>query len=85
MKYELIETTYGKEPQIIETIVDKGEATDVITDEYSVEITLTIKDTESLADVFTKKIIVTSHNKQTGYEVDAQREEAINAFMKSIN
>lgn len=85
MRYELINYTLGAEPQVVITEIEEGVAKDVTTDEYSVVIKMEIKDTTSLADNFFKEIIVTSHNNQTGFEVDAQRQLEIENYIKSIN
>lgn len=85
MRYELINYTLGAEPQIVKTEINNGIAEDVITDEYSVVIKMEIKDTTSLADNFFKEIFVTSHNNQTGFEVDAQRQLEVENYIKSIN
>ncbi len=72
MKYELKQSNWSAE-----TVIDD--------DAYSVDFTLAIKPTDDIAPMFTKTVTVTSSNAQTGYEVDAQREQAITDYMISIN
>lgn len=68
------------------TAVDYGKETE--TDEkgnYSCNITIGIKPSSDLIPPFSKDIIVESNNSQTGYEVDAAREKAIEEFIKELN
>lgn len=54
-------------------------------DNYSVTISVYIKDTLDLIPMFVKNIEVISHNSQTGYEVDQQRQSVIDNLMIDIN
>lgn len=72
MKYELINTIV-----LSETMINDSE--------YSVGIELYIHPTDEIAPDFTKTITVVSNNSQTGFEVDAQREQEISIFIENIN
>ena len=72
-KYDLIKTDYGRET---ETDADNN---------YSISITVALHPTDGIAPDFSKDIVVTSNNRQTGFEVDTQREEAVAAYMEQIN
>ena len=72
MKYEKIELGYG-----IEKIIDA--------DKYSINITIGLHPTDNIAPNFSVDIIVESNNSQTGYEVDAQRNAAVNQYLTLIN
>jgi len=72
MKYELINTGYNPEVNINE-------------DTYSIDITLGLRSTNNFIPDFSKIITVVSSNSQTGYEVDIQRENAINDYIAEIN
>ena len=72
MKYEKIGLGYGAE-----TVIDA--------DRYSINITIGLHPTDNIAPNFSMDIIVESNNSQTGYEVDAQRNEAVNNYLISIN
>lgn len=74
MRYELIKAT----PEA-EVFLEKDK------EQYSCNIQLEIKDiTSNYTTPFNVFIEIISHNKQTGYEVDKQRSEAINEYLKSI-
>jgi hypothetical protein len=73
MKYELIKFDIGKETNTDE----QGN--------YSVNITIALHPTDGIAADFSKDINVTSNNSQTGFEVDAQRQEAVNAYVAQVN
>lgn len=53
--------------------------------EYSIDITLPLQTNDSLAIPFSLTITVTSNNQQTGFEVDTQRQQAINEYLIEIN
>ena len=69
MKYKLILTEYGQE-------------TETVNDEYSIKVFLRLEHTEGAmsGSSFIKDLLITSHNSQTGFEVDAQRAKAIEDF-----
>jgi hypothetical protein len=73
MKYELIKYDYS-----IETSSDE-------TGNYSVTITLALHPTDGIAPDFSKDIVVISNNSMTGFEVDAQRQSEIAAYVSKIN
>jgi hypothetical protein len=73
MKYELIRFDIGKETNTDE----QGN--------YSVNITIALHPTDGIAADFSKDITVTSNNLQTGFEVDTQRQEAVNAYVAQVN
>lgn len=72
MKYEKTGLGYG-----VETIIDENK--------YSINITIGLHPTDNIAPNFSIDITVTSDNSQTGYEVDEQRNKAIEDYLKSIN
>lgn len=72
MKYEKINLGYG-----VEKIIDE--------DKYSINITIGLHPTDNIAPNFSVDIIVESNNSQTGYEVDAQRNDAVNEYLNLIN
>lgn len=72
MKYEKINLGYG-----VEKIIDE--------DKYSINITIGLHPTDNIAPNFSVDIIVESNNSQTGYEVDIQRNEAVNEYLRVIN
>lgn len=86
MKYELIKTDISAERTVMQDIIEDGEIVgqDEI-DYYDVTITLGIHPTDGVAPDFSKDIIVTSNNYQTGFEVDAQRELAVDNYLQAIN
>jgi len=74
MQFEITAVDYGKES---ETNIDG---------DYSCTITIGLKQVGSdLIPPFSKDIVVISNNSQTGYEVDQQRDNAINEFLKNVN
>ena len=52
---------------------------------YSIDITLPLQDTGSLKNAFSKTITVISDNVQTGFEVDLQRQKAVEDYLIEIN
>jgi len=72
MKYEKTGLGYG-----VETIIDDNK--------YSINITIGLHPTDNIAPNFSIDIIVTSDNSQTGYEVDEQRNKAIEDYLELIN
>lgn len=99
MNYELIKTDISAERTVMQDIVETYEVenedgeiveqTRVIgqeeTDEYDVTITMGIHPTDGIGADFSKDITVTSSNAQTGFEVDTQREQAVQDYIDSIN
>ena len=73
MKYELIKYDIG-----IESDVDED-------NNYSVNITIGLHPTDGIASDFSKDIRVQSNNSQDGFQVDAQRIQAINDYIALIN
>ena len=73
MKYELTEQPIN----ITETEIDA--------DTYSATITIFIKHTDGIAPSFNKQIEVISTNAMTGFEVDEQRNKAVNDYIVEIN
>jgi hypothetical protein len=73
MKYKLTEQPIN----ITETKIDA--------DTYSATITIFIKTIDGIAPSFNKQIEVISTNAMTGFEVDTQRNKAVNDYMESIN
>ena len=72
MRYEILETQIGAETSLED-------------DKYSVVIALSIKDNNNLIPNFQKWITVESNQSQTGFEVDAQRQKAIDDYLKELN
>ena len=66
---------------VVDGIVTGQEATN----EYEVTITLSIRPTDGIAPEFSKDIIVRSSNSMTGFQVDDQRELAIDNYLQEIN
>jgi len=86
MKYELIKTDISAERTVMQDIIED----DIVvgqepTDEYEVTITLGILPTDNVAPEFSKDIIVRSSNSMTGFQVDDQRELAIDNYLQEIN
>ena len=52
---------------------------------YSVVLTLNITPTDGIGPNFHKEITVTSNNAMTGFQVDAQREQAVTDYITLIN
>ncbi len=73
MKYEKIALGFS-----VETETDTD-------NKYSIKITIGIHPTDGIAPNFSKDIVVISDNSQTGFDVDKQREQAIEDFMQKIN
>lgn len=73
MKYELIKYDIG-----IETNADED-------NNYSVNITIGLHPTDGIAADFSRDITVQSNNSQDGFQVDAQRTQAINDYIALIN
>lgn len=90
MKYELIKTDISAERTIMQDITETSENDEVVivgqeaTDEYEVDIVLGLKPVDEIAPVFSKMITVRSDNHMTGFQVDAQREQAVTDYMQSI-
>lgn len=74
MKYELRENAVNFSA---ETALD-GE-------KYSCTITIGLRCVDGVGPDFSKDIVVISDNEQTGYDVDNQRQEAIDDFINEIN
>lgn len=90
MKYELIKTDISTERTIMQNIVEIIDEVETVTgqeetDEYDVTITMGIHPTDGIGADFSKDITVTSSNAQTGFEVDTQREQAVQDYIDSIN
>lgn len=86
MKYELIKSDISAERVVMQdVIVDDVVIGTEPTDEYEVTITLGIRPTDGIAQDFSKDIIVRSSNSMTGFQVDGQRELAIDNYLQSIN
>ena len=90
MKYELIKTDISTERTIMQNIVEIIDEVETVTgqeptDSYEVTITMRIHPTDEIGADFSKDIIVTSNNYQTGFEVDAQRELAVDNYLQAIN
>jgi len=64
----------------VETITGKEE-----TDDYEVTITLGIHPIDGIGADFSKDIIVRNSNSMTGFEVDVQRQQAIQDYLTQIN
>ena len=73
MKYELTDQPIN----ITENEID--------TDTYSATITIFIKPVDGIAPSFNKQIEVISTNAMTGFEVDEQRNKAVNDYILEIN
>ena len=86
MKYELIKTDISTERVIFQEIIGENNETQKIpTDEYEVDITIGLKHIDNFIPPFSKTITVKSNNSQTGFEVDEQRQLAIETFINEIN
>lgn len=86
MKYELIKTDISAERVVMQdVIVDDIVTGQEPTDNYEVTITMEIHPTDNIASNFSRDITVTSNNDMTGFQVDDQREQAINHYMQNIN
>lgn len=83
MKYTILQKDISPERVIMHNITDE-EGTIISqepTDEYEVDITLGIKYENDFIPPFSKTITVRSNNSQTGFEVDEQRQLAIETFL----
>ena len=67
------------------TFVKLSEETDLGNDSYSVVMSIGLQIEDGVCVEFSKDIVVTSKNSMTGFEVDAQRMQAVNDFMDSVN
>jgi hypothetical protein len=86
MKYELIKTDISAERTVMQdVVVDDVVTGQEETDNYEVTITLGIHPTDGVAPDFSKDIIVTSNNSMTGFQVDEQRELAVDNYLQAIN
>ena len=86
MKYELIKTDISTERTVMQdVVVDDVVTGQEETDNYEVTITLGIHPTDGVAPDFSKDIIVTSNNSMTGFQVDEQRELAVDNYLQAIN
>ena len=90
MKYELIKTDISAERTVMQDIVEIIDEVETVTgqeetNEYDVTITMGIHPTDGIGADFSKDITVTSSNAQTGFEVDTQREQAVQDYIDSIN
>lgn len=87
MKYELIKTDISAEQPVMIDIVEDdivvGQEIDPA--KYKVTITIGIHPTDGIGADFSKDITVTSNNLQTGFQVDTQREQAVNEYIANIN
>ena len=87
MKYTILQTDISPERIVMQNILDNEG--NIInhepTDEYEVDITLGIKYENDFIPPFSKTIIVKSNNTQTGFEIDEQREQAIQDYLNLIN
>ena len=90
MKYELIKTNISAERTVMQDIVEIIDEVETVTgqeetNEYDVTITMGIHPTDGIGADFSKDIVVTSNNSQTGFQVDIERAMAIEEYMQSIN
>lgn len=86
MTYELIKTDISTERTVMQdVVVDDVVTGQEETDNYEVTITLGIHPTDGVAPDFSKDIIVTSNNSMTGFQVDEQRELAVDNYLQAIN
>lgn len=86
MKYELIKKDISAERVVMQdVIVDDVVIGTEPTDEYEVTITMGIHPTDGIGADFSKDIIVRSSNSMTGFQVDDQRELAIDNYLQEIN
>lgn len=90
MKYELIKTDISAERTVMQDIVEIIDEVETVTgqeetNEYDVTITMGIHPTDGIGADFSKDIIVRSNNSQTGFQVDIERAQAIEAFIDNIN
>lgn len=90
MKYELIKTDISSERTTMQDIVEVIDKVETVTgqeptDDYEVTITMGIHPTDGIGADFSKDIIVTSNNSMTGFQVDEQRELAVDNYLQAIN
>ena len=90
MKYELIKTDISPERTIMRDIIEVIDKVETVTgqeptDDYEVTITMGIHPTDGIGADFSKDIIVTSNNSMTGFQVDEQRELAVDNYLQAIN
>jgi hypothetical protein len=90
MKYELIKTDISPERTIMQNIVEIIDEVETVTgqeptDDYEVTITMGIHPTDGIGADFSKEIVVTSSNAQTGFQVDEQRNLAVLEYIQEIN
>lgn len=86
MRYIIINQSISADTDVFDTVINADESQVITpTNKYFVAITLTIQDTKSMANPFTASLTVTSDNLETGFEVNAARNKAINDYLDSIN
>ncbi len=90
MKYEIIKTDISSERTVMQNIVEIIDEVETVTgqeptDDYEVTITMGIHPIDGIGADFSKDIVVTSNNSQTGFQVDIERAMAIEEYMQSIN
>lgn len=90
MNYELIKTDISAERIIMKNIIEIVDEKETIigqepSDDYEVTITIGIHPIDNIAPNFSKDIIVISNNSMIGFEVDVQREQAIQDYIILIN
>lgn len=86
MRYIIINQSISADTDVFDTVINADESQVITpTNKYFVAITLTIQDTESMANLFTASLTVTSDNLETGFEVNAARNQAINDYLDLIN
>jgi len=73
MTFEKVAVDYGKESE-----TDKD-------GNYSITITIGLKDSRDKIPPFSKDITVVSNNSMTGFAVDVQRKQAIDDFINDFN
>jgi hypothetical protein len=67
----------------INTVVDvEYQLTDTL---YSASVYVQFKDVKGIIPIFSKDTNVVSSNFQTGFQVDAQREQAVNELVGRVN
>lgn len=81
MKYELTTQPHSILP---DAFIVSNENT-LNENEYSAIITIFIKSVDGVSPTFNKQIEVISTNAMTGFEVDAQRNKAVNDYIVEIN
>lgn len=81
MKYEL---TTQPHSILTDAFIVSNENT-LNDNEYSATITMFIHSVDGVSPTFSKDIEVISTNAMTGFEVDAQRNKAVNDYISEIN